>query len=461
MASKQYFEFLGTVWRQFPGKDRDRLAELWEGYEQILASTYQKFAEGNLNTTIRDIQAFTTERWLEYTFNSDNLVNQAAVLTSTQDLSQGVNLDGRSLLKMAVDGGTPIEVDVLGDDPLATTLPEIITRINVAFGFTFGSAVNNDAVLQLTSPTSGLASKIEVFVTSDPAQNASEFVLGVLPVDLPKAVPDFPFIYKPEVDNLVSVPRLQNGIRKENVTTVLVEGTDYIVDVDKNIAFKAEPLETMWARRTLIDEEAPFNNFGFLMDIFQENSDRYVRVLEGLWFAFWTGPKPDNVKIALYLLFGLPTALETGTVTAVSATEVETTSTEGTVRTFEVPSGLNPIVEVGDPVQRFTPLVDGIRVLDKINNPGFIESEVGRAGIQRFLTDDATRGPGDTDETKALRMLEEYTFLPQISVNAFNSPDINLQNVRTFLDAIKPLNKTFLFQVIDVYLTKYPSTTFF
>jgi rRNA processing protein Krr1/Pno1 len=65
------------------------------------------------------------------------------------------------------------------------------------------------------------------------------------------------------------------------------------------------------------------------------------------------------------------------------------------------------------------------------------------------LTENATRGPGpDTDETKALTLLEEYTFLPQISVEAFVTPDINISNVRLFLDAIKPVTKTYLFQVI-------------
>ena len=447
MASNQYFEFLGTVWNQLPDADKARMGELWEGYEQVLAATYQKFAEGNLNATIRDLQPFTTERWLKYTFNDSNAVNQPAILTSTQDLSQGINLSGGSLLRIAVDSGTPIEVDVAGVDPLQTTLAEIVTKINAAFGFTFASTVFNNSVLRLRSSTSGINSKIEVLETSDPAQNASEFVLGILGTDLPKAVPEFPFIYTPSVSNIVSIPFFRNAVRDENVTVTLTEGADHSIDESKNIAFKSQPPEILWAKRTLIDEETPFNNFGFLMDIFQENNQRYVEVLQGLWFAFWTGPKPRNVEIALYLLFGLPTALEAGTVTRVTATEIDTTSNEGLVRTFEIPSGLVAIVAVGDSVVRFDPLVNGVRVLDKINSPGFIEEEIGRAGIQRFLTDDASRGTGDTDETKALRMLEEYTFLPQIQVEAFNE-DVDLQNVRTFLDAIKPLNKTFLFQVV-------------
>jgi hypothetical protein len=148
------------------------------------------------------------------------------------------------------------------------------------------------------------------------------------------------------------------------------------------------------------------------------------------------------------LVFGLPTAQEICTVTAVSTTVITTASPDGIIRDFDIPVGLLAIVTVGQVLQKFQPLVDGIDVFDKINNPGFIDSEIGRAGIQRFLTDNASRGTGDTDETKALTMLEEHTFLPQISVDAFISPDIDLGSVKTFLDSIKPLSKAYLFQVI-------------
>jgi hypothetical protein len=232
------------------------------------------------------------------------------------------------------------------------------------------------------------------------------------------------------------------------VTALVQEGADYHVLPGSLVAFKDAPPALLWARKSLFDQENPWNNFGFLMDIYQPNSVRYVDALQGLWFAFWTGPKPDNVRKSLYLLFGLPTAQETATVTALSPTTVETTSAVGLVRTFAIPTGLAATVTLGQAVAKFDPLVTGIVVFDKINRPGFIADEIGRAGIQRFLTDEATRGPGDTDETKALTMLEEYTFLPQIDVNAFINPDINLGNVKTFLDAIKPLNKTYLFQII-------------
>jgi hypothetical protein len=106
------------------------------------------------------------------------------------------------------------------------------------------------------------------------------------------------------------------------------------------------------------------------------------------------------------------------------------------------------IVNVGDAVAQFQPLVSGIDVIDKINTPNFVNNIVGRAGIQDFLTEEASRGPGDTDETKALTLLLEHTFLTQVSPSALISQDINLTNVFNFLRSIRPLNKTFFKNII-------------
>jgi hypothetical protein len=448
MSSPDYFKFLGKVWDNLPGADKERFGELWRGYEQIIASVYQKYIELSLNVAVRDLQPFSTERWLPYTFTDENFVDQPASLIATQDISRGINLSSKYLLKISIDGGDPIEINIKGAIPARTRLDEIITKINLTVGFTFAYSAYNDAVLMFISRTSGISSSIRILETSIPSANACEFVLGIQTINLPVLVPEYPWIYSLPYSGVASVPELRDAVRDESLTTTLVEGSDYILDSNKNLAFKTEPLPKMWAKKTLIDLETPWNNFGFLMNIYQKNSARYVDVLKGLWFAFWTGPKPINVKRSLYLLFGLPTALEDGVVTAVTSTEIQTTGTNGAVRTFSIPSGLTSIVSVGDVVEHFDPLVSGIDVFDKINYPGFIEAEIGRAGIQSFLTEDATRGEGDTDETKALTLLEEYTFLPQILVESFIYPDINMGNVKIFLDAIKPKNKTYLFQIL-------------
>lgn len=447
MASKGYFDFLGPVWTQLSTHDRDLLGELWQGYEQVFGSVYQKMAENTLNTSIQEMLPFSTERWLPYTFSEENFIIQAAEFTSTQDISQGVNLTARYLLRLQVDDGAVFEVNIQGANPIQTTMSEIVSKINAAAGFQFARGLIENSVLNLKSNTVGVDSKITIHPTSIPTANAAEFILGILAETEPVVIPEYPWCYSIPYERVVEIPEFTDFIRRENVQVKLITAVDYAI-LNGRVCFRNEPPGKLWAERTLIDQENPWNNFGFLMGIYQKNSPGYLTVLQGLWYAFWTGPKPENLRRSLYLLFGLPTAQADGTVTSVTSSTITVTANNGTERIFTIPTGLSATVQEGDEVERFQPLVNGIDIFDKINRPGFIEDEIGRAGIQRFLTDSASRGPGDTDETKAMRMLEEHTFLPQISVEAFVRPDINIGNVRLFLESIKPLSKTFLFQVI-------------
>lgn len=452
MSSSHYFEFLSSVWDQLPEADRERFGELWQGYEQVLAAVYQKYAEITLNGSVEDMIPYATERWLPYSFTSDNFILRAATITSTQDMSAGLNLTKKYLLKFRIDSGAPFEVNVQGVKPQTTTIDEVIEKINLAAGFPFASGIYSNTIILLKSRTTGVNSSIEVLATSNEAANACEFVLGIGVLDVPKTYPQFRYPYTIPYERVASIPLFRNHVREESKTLELTEGVDYVVESEGIVTFKSIPPVNLWATRTHTDTENPWANFGFLTEIYQTNSERYVGVVQGLWFAFWNGPRPTNVRRSLYLMFGLPTAKEDGIVTKVSTTEIETTGYNGVVRLFAIPTGLTSEVVVGQRVVKFDPLVDGIWVYDKINYPGFIEKEAGREGVQRFLTENATVGFGTeenpTDEDRAMKMLEEYTFLPQISVDAFIFPDINLRNVRLFLDSFKPLNKTYLFQII-------------
>ena len=115
MPSPIYFEFLAGVWDQFPPEDRELYAELWQGYEQVIAAVYQKYVELNLNISISDMKAWTAERWLPYHFNPSSFIQRPASLTSNQDLSQKYNASARYLLRIQVDEDTPFEVDIRGE----------------------------------------------------------------------------------------------------------------------------------------------------------------------------------------------------------------------------------------------------------------------------------------------------------------------------------------------------------
>lgn len=83
-----------------------------------------------------------------------------AVISGEVDLLGPVNLAERRLLRLAVDGGRAVEVDVAGAAPEATFLDEIVGRINSVFPG-LASATEDDR-LRLTSPTLGEQSRLEV-----------------------------------------------------------------------------------------------------------------------------------------------------------------------------------------------------------------------------------------------------------------------------------------------------------
>ena len=123
---------------------------------------------------------------------------------------------------------------------------------------------------------------------------------------------------------------------------------------------------------------------------------------------------------------------------------------DGSVNAHALPTDLiwHPYLQPTSFVKQFQPLCNGIMVYDKVTLPNFVESEIGYGFmLDRYALPEATRGPGDTDETKAISMLQEHSYLPQIDVNAFVRPGINIGNVLKFLKNLQPLHKIFQLQV--------------
>ncbi len=83
-----------------------------------------------------------------------------AVLTGTPDLLAGVDLSQRRLLRLAVDGGRPVEIDVAGAAPGRTFGNEIVAAINGVYPGL--AALTDEDRLELTSPTSGDGSRVSL-----------------------------------------------------------------------------------------------------------------------------------------------------------------------------------------------------------------------------------------------------------------------------------------------------------
>ncbi len=253
---------------------------------------------------------------------------------------------------------------------------------------------------------------------------------------------------------IVSIPTLRDLV--DAPTEVLIEGADFVVRdgiLASRTAFKISTLgptddrrRQMWAETVKLNRETPYRNFGVLIDFFRPNSEAYKLALQGLWYTFWTGSTPGNLQRGLHILLGLPFAKRAGTVTRLDATlgEIDVTDARGQVITYLIPTGLTAVVARNDVIARFTSLTTGVNIIDRNNEPGFVTTRLGRAGINRFLTANATQGPGDTDETKALALLEHHLFLPQILVEAVTQ-QVNVAELVTFLDNMKPAWTEYVF----------------
>lgn len=410
---------------------------------------------------------------LEYTQNRDYAVNlvdgtiqaleagRLPILTAvtvryqhgsyTRDLDYMVNEADGTVTRMpssAIPSGTTVAASYTYNAtptlPLAGEEGSVQSSILTDLHQDFSAVVPGRTLTILSGPNKG-----EYTVNGVPT-SSSVSVVTQFPAtqsgDVPYTLNAFPHGIKVS-KNIVSIPHLQDLITAP--TTAMVEGVDYVVRDGLLSARAAFPLAAlgptdlrvrqMWAETTKVDRETPYRNFGVLIDFYRTNSEAYKLALQGLWYTFWTGSTPGNLQRGLHILLGLPFAKRAGTVTRVDvdANQIAITDARGQIITYSIPSGLDPVVSVGDVADRFDSLTTGVEIIDRNNEPGFVANRLGRAGISRFLTSNATRGPGDTDETKALTLLENHLFLPQVLAEALVTR-VNVTELVTFLDNMKP-----------------------
>lgn len=257
---------------------------------------------------------------------------------------------------------------------------------------------------------------------------------------------------------IASIPVLQDLVDSPSV--VMTEGVDYRVSGGILAVRTAFPLSAigpedirerqMWAEVTNIDKETPYRNFGVLIDFYRSNSEAYKLALQGLWYTFWTGSTPGNLQRGLHILLGLPFAKFAGTVTRVDTTaaQIDVTEASGRTITYTIPTSLSPTVSVGDSVARFASLTTGVTIIDKNSKADFVTTLLGRTGISRRLTSKASKGGGATDETRALSLLAEHLFIPQVLVEAIEQ-SVNVDELITFLDNMKPAWTDYLFSFLS------------
>ena len=217
--------------------------------------------------------------------------------------------------------------------------------------------------------------------------------------------------------------------------------TDYVVDeASRTIHFKVKPYEIMWSNLAIRDLEMIYENFGCLLKYYKPDSYKYLREVQGLWYAYWNGSTITNIEIGINILRDLPFVQEDGVVEQVSSidrsvtigdltfpiteTQSELISIGGVVDYIDAPSGVISIdgqmirirsayasllsigdivvsktdstsnitvngvdytysgdsavaVTVGEFIPKFMPLTEAVRVFDYINYPGWWKEYVG------------------------------------------------------------------------------------
>lgn len=394
--------------------------------------TVQALDDGRIPT--EDIVTITYQHE-EYTRDLDYTVNEASftiVRTPSSAIATGETVAARytyngtaTLLLEGTDAA--VDTAILTDESknFSTLLPG--RTLTIVSGANAG-----------TYPINAVLSPTEIQIaTLFPLAQASDVVY---------TINAFPHGVKIDAQ-IESIPVLQDLV--DDPCSVLIEDIDYVVRdglLSSRTAFLKSaigPTEIQqrqaWAEITRVDDETPYRNFGVLIDFYRKNSEAYRLALQGLWFTFWTGSTPGNLGRGLHILLGLPFARRAGTISRVDTdlAEIDITEPSGRIITYSIPDGLDPTFARDDEVARFDSLTTGVQIIDRNNDPGFVTSRLGRAGIAKFLTDNATTGFGDTDETKALELLEHHLFLPQVLVEAITQR-VNVTELVTFLDNMKP-----------------------
>ncbi|HEV3469738.1 MAG TPA: hypothetical protein VG148_10485 [Pyrinomonadaceae bacterium] len=109
-----------------------------------------------------------------------------AEVVGANDLGFGVDLSGRSLVRVQVDNQPAYTVDCAGEDPARTRPAEIAAALNNRLGA--GVASHDARFVRLTSPTRGAAGSIR-FEPLPPGEDATELIFGVRPRSFQGAPP--------------------------------------------------------------------------------------------------------------------------------------------------------------------------------------------------------------------------------------------------------------------------------
>lgn len=198
---------------------------------------------------------------------------------------------------------------------------------------------------------------------------------------------------------------------------------DFIVDEETlTIHFKDKPYDNLWSNLAIRDLEMIYDNFGCLLKYYKPDSYKYLREVQGLWYAYWNGSTIANIEIGVNILRDLPFVLEDGVVERVS-----NTSTLVTIGDDDI-----PVTKAQAEVLTIGTAVEYVDTLSGVVSAGGYHVRINPLDAAKISVGDAITNKQLAATTLSISG-KEYTFSGEHTVDV---------SIGEFIDKFTPLTTT-------------------
>ena len=291
---------LNAFWSATLMTDRHVIDQIWRGYFNLADNLYTQLYQLNYAKALETIPHKWLSHWERFDCSESNRVGTFNSLYPYA-YSMPENVKSVYLLRES-----PREISVL---------PALTMILNE------GTIITPDGQIRFPGDIVYLAEDFFNFEINCPTCNATGLLDGnTCPTcdgnkTLEGSSSDAGF----GVDTVKYYKRADNIADYEEGITPL---GDFVVDEEnKIIAFKTQPYAELWSEYTVRDTEIIYDNFGTLIQFYKKDSYRYLRQLQGLWYAYWNGSDIDNIRIGLNVVTDLPFITDSGYVENISYIE--------------------------------------------------------------------------------------------------------------------------------------------
>jgi hypothetical protein len=249
-----------------------------------------------------------------------------------------------------------------------------------------------------------------------------------------------------------AVPFLQD--EWDHPTFLWSEGREFHLQSTERgqfLTFDQNPPDHVLAEYVSHDLNLVEDHFGRDVGIAGENTEIYRDQVRALHYAFWKGPTIASVRLGIQVLLGLPFSAEAREVKSINASysgdrgEILIRGKDD-LRSYLYPLTVTPTVSVGEVLPAFSPLTNGVEVLDWKNSPKWFlpflgdSSLLGSTSAFREAAGLIADDPIPSNEIKKF-----HTFAVEMLAELI--PSQGFLSVQSFVSAIKQTWKSFILLV--------------